>query len=164
MQMLQDIVDASKETLDHTPKRHLVVPAIADSLESYGIDMIGHETTVGPTGVSDGLAQHAPEQSFESVVVAVIVVPHALNGASDSCVSAGNLYSSVEEVQVGQLAIYTVIDDVQLIEALSPGSGRIVYSNGSLERSSLDGKRGNSGGIMRVMVSINPGLRSKSAV
>lgn len=98
------------------------------------------------------------------MLVAIVVVPHALDGAADPCMSARNLHSRIEEVKVRQLAVDAVVNNVQLVEALSPGSGRVIYSDGSLKSSGFDFKRGYGARVVSVVVSINPGLWSKSTI
>lgn len=64
MEVFKDVVHTSEKTLDYASKRHLIMPSIANSLESDGIDVVWHEAAMRATGVSDGLAQHTSEEGF----------------------------------------------------------------------------------------------------
>ena len=48
------------------------------------------------------------------------MLPHALERAANAHLTTRNGYSSIKEVEVGQLAVYSVIDDVKLVKAMTP--------------------------------------------
>lgn len=114
------------------------MPAVTNGLQCNGVDVVRHEAAVGAGSMSQGLAQHAPDHRLQSGVVTVVVVPHALYGAAYADLASGNVDCGVEEIEIGQLAIDTVVNNVQLLETMAPRTGRVVNGNSSLQSSSLD--------------------------
>lgn len=101
MQMLEQVVQTAKQALYRPAKTHLIVPAVADSLNGDGIDVVRHEGAVRAGSVAEPLADHAPEHGLEALLVGVAVLPHALEGAGDAHLTIGDIDGRVEEVEVG---------------------------------------------------------------
>lgn len=114
--------------------------------------------------MAETLAYHAAEHCLESLFIAIIVIPHALQGAANSHLAAGNGNGSVEKIQIGQLAIDTVVEHVKLVEAMTPRASGILNSNSSLKSSALERKSFDFPGVVGVVIGINPGLRACSGV
>lgn len=158
--MLEQVVQTAEQALDRSPQSHLIMPPISHSLERDGVNMVRNEGAVGTRSVPNTLTDHTTEHGLESFFIAVLVVPHALNCATDAHLATCNLDSGIEQVQVGQLAIDAVIQNVQLVETMTPRAGWILDGNGSLKSTTFDGQGLDFRGVVSVVISIDPGLRA----
>jgi hypothetical protein len=86
---------------------------------------------------------------------------HLLDSSLNAHLTACNVDNRVDEVKIGQLAVRTIVNDVELVISLLMW---IVDGEGSLKRARLERQWRNIFGIMRVMVSVHPGLRARFTV
>ena len=106
------------------------------SLQGYRIDVVGEEAAVGSMRVSCALIYHAAEHGLETLKVAVVVLPHPLQGDADAHLSAGNRDGCVDEIEVWKLPVNTIVDDVKLAESVVQG---IVYDDSALQGTTFQG-------------------------
>ena len=111
--------------------------------------------------MAEALADHASQHGLQSLLVAIFVVPHALEGNSDAHLPTGYGDSGIEQVQVGQLPIDAIIYYVQGFEAPIQG---VVQNQDSLERPAFQRKSSHGGRGMFVVVRVDPGLRASLGI
>jgi hypothetical protein len=87
------------------------------------------------------------------------MIPHFLQLDVDVHLAIRNLDERIYKVKVRQLAIYSVVHDMVASEVFDG----VVDDYGALEYARLDGKRFDIG-FLRVVICINPGLRTGSTV
>ena len=121
VKVLKQIVQASKYALYASAHRHFVLPAVANGLQSNSVDMIRNETAVWPRGVAQALTDHASQHCLQPLLIAVIMLPHALEGNANTQLPAGNGDCSIEQIKVWQLTIDPVVDNVQRLETMVEG-------------------------------------------
>ena len=136
VKMLEQIVQTAEDTLHDPTHRHLVLPALAHRRQRDRIHMIGHEDAMGPAGDAEALPQHAAQHGGQAGIVAVVVLPHALQAGADAELAAGDADGGVEEVEVWELPVHAVVGDVQRLEAVREG---VVDGDGALERAGFQG-------------------------
>lgn len=100
MQVLEKVVQAAEQAFHCSAQRHFVVPSAPHGLERQSVNMVRNEGAVRAGGMAETLAYHAAEHCLESLFIAIIVIPHALQGAANSHLAAGNGNSSVEKIQI----------------------------------------------------------------
>lgn len=118
MEMFEEVVQTATDALHGAAQGHLVLPAVAGRLQRDRVDMIRHEAAVRPGRIPKALLDHSPEDRLQAHAVAVVVIPHLLQVSPDAHLAAGDGNGSIEEVEIGQLAIHTVVGDMQRLEAV----------------------------------------------
>ena len=156
--MLEEVVETAEDAFDRSAKRHLVVPTSSHSLESKSVDMVGDECAVGTRCVAKTLTDHASEYGLEPLLVAVFVIPHALQGTSDAYLAAGNGYGRVEKIQIRELPVDTIIKYVDLVETMPPRASGIFNGYGALQSAALDCQRIHRPRVVGVVVGVYPSL------
>jgi len=126
MEMLEQIIDTAEQTFDRSSKGHLIMPAITDCLQRDGIYMIRHESTVWTCGMANSLVEHTAKNRCKSLLILVGMLPHALNRASYPHLTARDVDGCIDEIEVRQLSVHSVIYNVQFVEAMAPSTSRIV--------------------------------------
>ena len=112
MEVLEEVVQATKSAFDNPSERHVVLPAGAHSLERDGVDMVGDEAGVRTRSGSETLMGHAAQHCLQPFSIAVMVAPHSLKHHSNPHLSTGDGNSSIQEIQVWQLPIDAIVEDV----------------------------------------------------
>ena len=88
VEMLQQVVQRPEDAFDGPAQSHLVLPALTQRLEGDGIDVVRDEAAVRSRGVAETLSQHAAQHRLQPLLVAVAVVPHALQDGADAHLAA----------------------------------------------------------------------------
>lgn len=73
----------------------------------------------------------------------------------------GDVGYGVEEVEIRELPVHAVVDYVEGLEAVGEG---VVDCEGALESAGFEREGGDFGGVMSVVICVNPGLWSCSTV
>lgn len=155
MQMLQQIVQAPAYALHCPAKGHFIMPTLAFGLQRDGVDVVGDKTAMSTGCQAQTLSRHASEHCLKSLSVTVIMLPHLLQTRSDAHLIVRDNNGSIEQIQIRELAIHTVIDDVQRLKAVIE---RIFNHHATLQRSTLQGQRLHRW-RMQVMIRVDPCLR-----
>ena len=114
--------------------------------------------------MTNALREHTSKHGLKPLLVGVLVIPHALDHTADAHLTGSNLHCSVEQIQVGKLAVCAIVYDMQLVVSMTPRTSVIVYSDSALQCPTLDLQALNVTCIVPLVVGINPGLRADSAI
>lgn len=102
--------------------------------------MIGNEAAMGSRWISKALIKHTSEHRLKSILVAVCMASHLLDGSFNAHLAACNVYNRIDEVEIRQLTIRTVVNDV---EFMIPVLKRVINRKSSLQRTRLERQRRN---------------------
>lgn len=130
--MFKQVVETAENAFDRAPQRHFVVPAVPDSLKGKGIYVVGNECAVRTRRMAEALADHASKYGLKSFLVGVLMLPHALQGASDANLAACNRNGRVEKIEIWELPVDAIVEDVNLVVPVSPRPGWILDGYGTL--------------------------------
>jgi hypothetical protein len=161
VQMLQQVVQTPEAALDDAADSHLVLPAIAKRLQGHGVDVVRDEAAMGSTRQAEALLQHSAQHGAQAVLVPIIMAPHLLQGNTHAHLTPGNIHDRVDQVQVRQLAVDSVVHDVHTFETVLL---RIIDGDRALQQTGLERQARDAGGVVCIVVCIDPRLRAGNAV
>lgn len=70
-------------------------------------------------------------------MIAIAVLPHLLDRNAHAHLAASHMINRVDQVEVGKLAIDSIVHDMYALEA---GFAGVVKGNGALQRTALEGQ------------------------
>lgn len=89
------------------------------------------------------------------------MLPHLLNRHADAHLVRCDVSYGVEEIEVRELPVHAVVDYVEGLEAVGEG---VVDCQGALESTGFEREGGDFGGVVCVVICVDPGLWSCSTV
>lgn len=134
--MLEEVVETAKRAFDKTTHGHLVLPTLTIRLEGDSVDVVRDEAAMGASSIAETLLDHTAEHSSQAVGVLVGMLLHGLDRSGYAHLTTCDIDDRIDEIQVGKLAIGSIIDDVNRLEASFLG---VVDCNSTLQSTRLEG-------------------------